>query len=372
MGRNYAIDFMKGIGLFLIAALHINIFGQFHWLSNWVVNTSLRFVVPFFFLVSGYLLFKKLQKSENKPNVFQRYVLRILTYYLAGFALCFAFDYLVIMPLWQMPSVFFKGYVSGTFWSDFLYYGMVHMSGFHLWFLISMFWAGIVIFLVCRKDIHKIKRVVFIALLIHLIGLFGMTQPYSQIFALPFFPRDGLFFGLFYMSLGGFWAIGGINVKKYVPSQYIGWAIALCFVLQLAERSALVFGMKAPWGQYWGEYFVMTIPLTMLLFQYALDHGDQFKHNMFTKVGGKSIGVYIFHLIALNITYIVLAALNMKIHQAPLMQVGQVIVIIVMAYTFYLVYLKLGAWMSRFKAIEPKRDIQKNICQQNVSARRIK
>lgn len=357
MGRNYAIDFVKGVGLFLIAALHITIFGQFHEPSNWVVNTSMRFVVPFFFLTSGYLLFKKLQKSENKQKIFQRYVLRVLKYYLAGFTLCYAFDYFVMAPLWEMPSVFFRGFVSGSFWSDFLYYGMLHVSGFHLWFLIAMFWAGIVIFLACRKDIKKIKQVAFIALGIHLIGLFGMTQPYSQFFVVPIFPRDGLFFGLFYMSLGGLWAVDGINVKKYVPSQYMGWAILLCFVLQLVERSVLVFGMKTPVGQFWGEYFITTIPLTILLFQYALDNGDKFKHNVFTKVGEKSIGVYIFHAIAINITYIVLAEINRDLYQNPFVQVGQVFVIIAMAYAFHLVYLKLGAWMRKFKKIEPKSDI---------------
>ena len=81
MERNYAIDFIKGVGLILVAALHIHIFGDAHWFAHWFINTSMRFVVPFFFVTSGYLLFKKLQVSENREKVFLKYVVRSAQYY---------------------------------------------------------------------------------------------------------------------------------------------------------------------------------------------------------------------------------------------------------------------------------------------------
>lgn len=350
MGRNYAIDFVKGIGLLLVAALHITIFGQFHWAANWIVNTGMRFVVPFFFLASGYFLFMKLKKSGNRQEILGRYALRILKYYLIGFVICYCFDYFVLAPLWKMPEVFFRGYMSGSFWSDFLYYGLCHMSGFHLWFLLAMFWAALVILLVCRKDIHKIKFVFWAALFLHAVGLFGMTQPYSRFFAMPMFPRDALFFSLFYMSLGGMWALGGVKVEKYLPEKYSVWIIAGLFILQLAERSLLIIGV--PWGEYWGEYFITTVPLTMALFQYALVNGQKFKNNIFTRVGEKSVGVYILHAIAINITYTGLHYIGAEIQQNPLLQIGQVFVIIALAYIFYVAFLKAYAGGKRlFSAV---------------------
>lgn len=341
MERNYAMDFIKGVGLLLVATLHISIFSQNHWFANWFMNTSMRFVVPFFFLTSGYLLFKKLQVSENKEKVFSNYLRRIGSYYLVGFVVCYAFDYFVTMPIWKMPSVFFRGYVSGNFWSDFLYYGMCHSSGFHLWFLIAMFWAGVILFLTCRKELRHIKMLTIIAFFIHIIGLFGKTQAYSQFFEIPLYPREAVFFGLFYMSLGGLWAYEGINVKKYITTNNIGWAVVVFLGLQLAERSVLVLPLHLPFGEYWGEYFITTIPLTMLLFQYALDRGDKFKTNILTKIGQKSIGVYMLHAIGINIIYMLLERINPELISNPVVQIGHAIGSIVIAYLLYSCFLKL-------------------------------
>lgn len=348
MERNYGIDFIKGVGLILVAALHIGIFSDTHWFPHWFVNTSMRFVVPFFFLTSGYLLFKKLQVSENKGKILLGNSIRIFRYYLVGFGICFAFDYFITRPLWQMPSVFFKGYMSGSFLGDFLYYGMLHASGFHLWFLLAMFWTGVILLVTCRKDLRNIKMLTLVALVIHLIGLFGKTQPYSQFFEIPLFPRDAVFYGLFYICLGGLWACGGINVKKYIPTQKIGWGILLFFALQLGERSALVLGMKLPWGEYWGEYFITTIPLTMLLFQYALDHSKKFKNNIMTKMGEKSIGVYILHVIGINLVYLVLWENHRELLKNPVIQVIQVIVSVGLAYITYSYYLKIYDMMKKY------------------------
>ena len=354
MERNHAIDFVKGFGLLLVAALHITVFYEYSHVANWVINTSMRFVVPFFFLTSGYLLFKKLQKTEEKQKVFQKYLMRISMYYLGGFVVCYAFDYFVTTPIWNIPNIFFRGYMSGNFWGDFLYYGLGHMSGFHLWFLLAMLWAGIIIFLTCRNNINNIKLVTVIALVIHFIGLFGKTQSYSQFFELPIYPRDGLFFALFYMALGGFWAMGGINLKKYIPTKYTVWAIAAFLGLQLLERSILVLPLNLPFGEYWGEYLISTIPLTMVIFHYALEHGEKFKNNMFTKVGEKSIGVYITHAMAINITYMILEQIDPMLYKNPIAQIVQLIVIYGLAYYSYLAFLSIPFSSKKKKVSSPK------------------
>lgn len=359
MERNYMIDFIKGSGLILITALHIHIFGNEHWFIHWFFNTTMRFVVPFFFLASGYLLFTKLQGSPHKEKVLLKYVIKIVQYYVVGFVICFTFDYFVITPLWDLSGVFFKGYMSGSFWGDFLYYGMCHMSGFHLWFLLAMFWAGIVLLISCRKKLENIKMLTIVAFIIHLIGLFGITQPYSQFFSINLYPRDGAFYGLFYMSLGGLWACGGINIKKYIPRGKILWSILLFFMLQLGERSALVLGRNVVWGEYWGEYFITTIPLTMLLFQYALDHGGQFKNNIITKLGQKSIGVYMLHVIGINIFYCLLQEINAELIDNPVIQIIQVIGSVTFAYLLYVYFMMFYEMIK--KRIQQERQINANV-----------
>lgn len=341
MERNYAIDWVKGVGLLLVAAMHSNIYGEFNWFANWLVNTEMRFVVPFFFLSSGYLLFQKIERSNDAGRVLRGYIAKIAQYYLLLVVVCYLFDYLVIVPLWELPAVFFRGFMTESFWGDFLYLGLMHMSGFHLWFLLAMLWSGVILYAVCRKRKERVRQVCVAALVLHVIGLFGITQPYSQFLAVPVYPRDALFFGLFYISLGGVWALYGMPVRRYIPQRHTLAAIVILFALHLAERSALVLPLKLEWGELWGEYFITTLPLTMLIFQYALDHGQQGKNSLFSKVGQKSIGVYGLHVIALNTLTIGLEAIQEGLRLHPLAQTIQAFLTIALAYGLYMLLLSV-------------------------------
>jgi surface polysaccharide O-acyltransferase-like enzyme len=358
MNRNHAIDFIKGISLLFIAGLHINIFNNINNAANFSFNTIMRFAVPFFFLTSGYLLFQKLKKSVNVQQILITYILRITKYYVVGLLGGFFLDRFVFSLITKAPFVYLSsvnyrpGFTSGTFLGDLLYYGLGILSGIHLWFLIAMVWSAIMIFLFCRKNVANIRILTGIALVIHVVGLFGLTQPYSHFAALPLYTRDGVFFGLFYMCLGGFWAMYGMDVKKYIPSKWILPAIFLFSLLQIAERAAMVFPFNEPWHANWGEYFITTIPLTVILFQYALDNSTRFANNLFTKIGEQSIGVYILHLAIIRTIRIVTNEVLQKpeLWQNIWFQLAVPVVTIAVAYLVYTLFLQLSRMIFSKKA----------------------
>ncbi len=65
MPRNYAIDYMKFIAIYLVVCTHTIAFSGSA-VTNQYMNTSLnnfpRFVIPFFFMVSGFLFGMKMLK----------------------------------------------------------------------------------------------------------------------------------------------------------------------------------------------------------------------------------------------------------------------------------------------------------------------
>lgn len=347
MSRNHAFDFIKGFGLLLIAGLHINLFLGINDTAVFVFNTVMRFAVPFFFVASGYLLFKKLKKCENAKPILSAYIQRIAQYYIIGLCVCFLFDYFITRPILNPPYFFrssinyLSGFTSGNFFGDFIYYGLGVPSGIHLWFLIAMVWSAVAIFIFCYKNPANIKTLTGISLLFYILGLFGISQPYSHIAALPFYPRDAVFFGLFYLCLGGYWAMYGLNIKKFIPGKWLFPAVLFFSGLQLAERAGILFAFDVPRSD-WGEYFLTTIPLTIMLFQYALENGNRFANNWFTRVGENSIGVYILHMPVIRIIRI----FTDKVIEVPWLwqtlwfQLVVPVITIAVTYCLYMFFLK--------------------------------
>ncbi len=359
--RNSAIDFIKGIAILTVIALHTNYLGEISLAGTFIFNTFMRFAVPFFFVVTGYFLFNKLKKSQNKDKVLKTYIKRSLLLYVSSLTLCMLVDYFVIYPLWQVD--FYIGNVtdiiSGI--TAFAYYGVETFSSFHLWFLVAMFWAAVIISIVCRKNLNNIKAVLFVSFIIHIIGLFGLTQPLNLYINLPLNPRDGIFFALFYMALGAYFALYGLNTEKFVKNKNLAFTVILCFVLLFVERYILVLPNfnyetldRLTYQSNWGEYFITLIPLIIFIFKYALVNGDKFKENFITKVGNKSIGVYVVHLIVLNLISSLIYSIRFGEVIDGIIHIVMPMIILVISYYIYVLYLHL-----KNKVLNRKKDLVK-------------
>ena len=305
MKRNTALDFFKGIGILLVVALHAAPLWPYP-APNFILNTVMRFAVPLFFIVSGYLLFNKIKYTEDFGHRIKKYSFSVLKYYSIGMIVLLGADYMLFK---EQMGPFFETLKL----KDFVYYGVNSTDTFHLWYLIANFWAGLVIWITCRKNLNNIKKVVIVAFVIHLIGMFIGNQPLNFGKDTFMYQRDGLFYGLFYLSLGCYIGLKPDLLNKIFKK---GSSIKLILVFSLAqllERALIVFtrfdyvkDYNASMN-YWGEYFFFTIPLTLAILKYALDNGDKFQKNFFTKAGQRSLWIYILHVPFISICWLVLS-----------------------------------------------------------------
>lgn len=304
MKRNTALDFFKGIAILLVVALHAAPLWPYP-APNFILNTVMRFAVPLFFVVSGYLLFNKVKYTEDFGDRLKRYSFNVFKYYAIAMVVLLGTDYL-----------FFKEQMGGFFdtikLKDIIYYGVNSMDTFHLWYLIANFWAGIIVWLVCRKNLNNIKKLLLVAFIIHIVGLFIGNQPLNFGKDTFMYQREALFYGLFYLALGCYVGLKPDFLDRIFKK---GSSIKLILILSLAqllERAVFVFARfdyakeYNPSMNYWGEYFLFTIPLTLAIVKYALDNGDKFKNNFFTKAGQRSLWIYILHVPFITVCWIVL------------------------------------------------------------------
>lgn len=178
----------------MVIAIHINIFISFSETFNWYfINLFCRIAVYFFFIVSAYFFFQKIQFNENGKiknckdnwNTLKKYFVRMTTLYLVWTAI-----YLIPnIFMWYQENCLtlanFKGYILSVF---------LNSSYYHLWFLISLIYAIPMMYIVLLL-INK-RALIVISLIIYIVGLlFGtycfIETPFNGIYDLlsKYWPR---------------------------------------------------------------------------------------------------------------------------------------------------------------------------------------
>ena len=243
--KNYnAIDLIKFICAIMVFLIHIPPFqGEVTGFSKYI-NFGLqhylcRLAVPFYFVSSGFFLFKK-------------------------------------MPLYDLDKEAIKGYcfkilrLLGT-WHVLLFFGGTR----HLWYLVATVIAVILLSLCLRFRI-KLRYIYAIACLLYVIGLSG--DSYNGIFAplsnIKFFQvvskeyklaftttRNGVFMGFIFVLMGATFSNGTIKLKP--RTALIGFAFSMLLLfceVFLLERYHIAI-----------EYnmYVFLLPATFFLFSFA-------------------------------------------------------------------------------------------------------
>jgi surface polysaccharide O-acyltransferase-like enzyme len=165
------------------------------------------------------------------------------------------------------------------------------MPGYHLWFLPALIWATLLLFLFVQMRLLRVLFVISIGL--HLFGLFG--QSYSFLYDVSLNTRDGIFFALFYVTLGGIMARYASSVhtfaKKITTSSAIIWlGILSCVQILEGVVTLQLYDGKAE------NYFISTIPLVVILFLVVLKHSQFGKSSVLTKIGANAVGIYVTHV----------------------------------------------------------------------------
>lgn len=167
MKRNYFIDIMKFILSLFVIMIHVNPFtGTMNFIVWGVIS---RLAVPFFFLLSGYFLSKKIdnRRTDSGEIVFE-FLTRISKRYIFWFCL-----YLIFMEFsW-------KGY--GLVSSHKNKFVVIFIEGalYHLWFLPALIFGTAFVFYLREK--FSTKTLIIIAAVLYFVGL--SMNSYAGIFS---------------------------------------------------------------------------------------------------------------------------------------------------------------------------------------------
>ncbi|GAB4074567.1 acyltransferase family protein [Barrientosiimonas marina] len=345
MERNNMIDYVKGFAILFVVAIHTKAVQGAHLGiidgddANFIINTLARFAVPFFFAASGYLFVQKLNtiqrdnKNAEQVQYAKKYIRKLIKLYLAWFIFYFLFELAVNFieteknsaALWNM----FTNYIDHfSLWS-FIYLGD-GWPVYHLWFLPALIWAILILFLFIQMRLIRVLFVVSIGL--HLIGLFG--QSYSFLFDIPFNTRDGIFFALFYVTLGGMMAkypvFASFARKMPTRSAVIWLGILSCVQILEGFITLQVYDGKAE------NYFISTIPLVIVLFLLVIKHNQMGKGSVMAKIGAKAVGIYVSHVF-------IMASIHILMHRMGLTMVEDWLlwkviitpIVLLLAFIFY-------------------------------------
>jgi hypothetical protein len=346
--KNYAINYVKFFGIFLVVWYHaapydLQLNGGLNALYFlYLIPLFPKFVVSYFFVISGFLYGKKVLSFEslNEKKLYKKkYVIRLIKLFISWYSFYFIYDSIKCIFLSNIHGLnvghqLIKFVISQIKLIP-IYYGYGNTS-FQLWYLTALIYSIIIlqIFIKFKKE----KLLLWVALFFNLIGLFG--QRYSGIFYLPIHTNDCLFYGLFYTTLGYFFATRHIlilkKVEKLKTTFLIKLFIAVFFFGFLENTIAL-----GPLNGYKGgnSYSLSTIPLTIILLLIVLKNPNWGKNSILAKIGGGADGVYLTHVLLLSLMTNFLIIHNIYYLQSRMLfNLLITPVIFVLSYYFYIIF----------------------------------
>lgn len=270
---NNAIDLAKFICAILIIMLHVAPFGDtdkgtvFSYLNYGIQNYATRIAVPFFFIASGYFLYRKTTLSTFDVSYSKKYVIRILKLY-------------IIWTLIYMPIVIYGFYKSqnSLIHSVASYIRNVIFTGSytHLWYLNGLIIAVCLTSFMLYKGVKPL-RIIAIASCLYFIGLFdhslyGFIVPIRDnlpavwkvlklIGKIIVTTRNGLFFGFLFIAIGMLFAYYDIQISKSKSLVlFIVSMIMMLFEVFLAKKYGFIRER---------DMFVFLVPAAFFMFNFV-------------------------------------------------------------------------------------------------------
>lgn len=263
----YSIDIAKFICAILVIAIHSAPFGSDALILNYSLKHYIaRIAVPFFFVASGFFYFKSNDYHDYNTTKAKKYLARLFFLY--------AFWCLVYFP-YHIDACFknSKGMVHGVliYLKSFVFEG----GHFHLWYVISLFFAILIlsIFIKCRM---KINHVLVISVVLYCIGLLGQgysfllnpLREYSVIWnALVFIKkiigttRNGLFEGLLFVTMG-------LILATYKNNLASKKNLLLFFFSMIGVGFEILF-IHFVGGKIENDFYIFLAPAVWFLFLYV-------------------------------------------------------------------------------------------------------
>ncbi len=283
-----ALDYLKFFCALLVAAIHIEPFESSGFLVSFCAkNTLPRIAVPIFFIISGFFLFQKL---DDRIKI-RRYSLRILLLY-------------AVYSIIHLPFVISDINKGKTSFSEFIRSIFLYRSYLHLWYLLTLFFTVIIIYLLYNKLKMPLKTQLIIFGILHIIGiLISFYRPvFDSTYLKPIIDRYyEIFFDIENFVFFGFYVVLGCFIRENsgkIPNKNYGLYSAAFFCLFAGEMiiNRLLF-QKA---DYQISFFLVPAVLFIFLAACFCDLSEKFrKHALFFR--RQSTIIYLWHMVFFNV-----------------------------------------------------------------------
>ncbi|WEK54493.1 MAG: serine racemase VanT catalytic subunit [Candidatus Cohnella colombiensis] len=201
--RNYAgVDYFRMVAALLVIAIHTGPLTSYSATADFLLTGIVaRLAVPFFFIVSGYFLFRNLSGDHTRDwSVVFRFVRRTGWLYLVSI--------LIYVPLNVYAGYFTEKLTVAELVQDLVFDG----TFYHLWYLPALMLGVLITYWLKRWC--SIKWVLGITVFLYLVGLLGdsyyglmeqvsvLREGYGVLFSTFEYTRNGLFFAPLFIVLG--------------------------------------------------------------------------------------------------------------------------------------------------------------------------
>lgn len=255
-----AVDIAKFIAAILIMMIHYGSIFTNEVTYLLILNVVCRYGVPFFFVATGFFLFRKfkftnekIEKSKENFKIFLNYEKRICILYLIWSAVY------CVLRYYEYCKTAFGQY---NFWKDFFVSFISDQTYYHMWYLLSIIFAVPVMYFLLR--FIKIKYVCIIAVILYVIEAlsYGYTWLPGVDSLLTMMLKTktvgvAIFRAMPLILIGIVCLKNNLTYKKKV----IG--LIICAVLNVVEVLAIYLIGNDP-GRY--SYIFTTLPLAFFLF----------------------------------------------------------------------------------------------------------
>lgn len=268
--KNYnSIDLFKFICAILIIIIHTAPFSSYSSLLTFGFRNIICVIaVPFFFIASGFIFFKKMDNIDDpleKKQAIKRQLNRLIIMY-------------CLWSLIYLGFVIYKWVNAGFQWSFVLEYVKdFFLEGSYqtIWFLPALIVATLLVYLLHKK--FSYKTIFLISLPIYLFTLLGSSY-YGLAIKVPFIKsiydayytvfdtiKNGVCFGLIFVSMGGW--IGSQKESKLNFKMNLLLVIVL-FVIFAAEEFLVA---KFDWNTKGVDTTIFLVPLSYFIFKCVKD-----------------------------------------------------------------------------------------------------
>lgn len=333
--NNYnSIDLAKFFAAILVIMIHVQPFGRSNSypiivLNYCVQNWLARIAVPFFFVCSGFLLYKKTNIASFHVEPTKKKIVQLIRLYLIW---TFIYSPLIFRVIMKDPRGILHALL--LFIRDFFFTG----SFTQLWYFPATIFAFILISFLLSKRVPPIIIVLF-SLFAYIVGLlaqswFGLLLPLKTLSPdlwnllktlqkIIVTTRDGFFEGFFFVGLGMLFSCYDINISK--KKALIGFLCSLFLMLVEAIVLKYINYVRAT------DMYLFLVPTAFFGFCFVLK--TQLPYNsIFLVLRRISSLVFYLHPWVTVFVSIGLKQINATLANSPLLFVLTTIITIIVSF----------------------------------------